>query len=78
MKLETSSSRPNMNSTHEKKTKPDMATISKTYKYIGCANSSSFEYPEDAEWMLCKTNGRGTYEVFCCHRLKIYYDVYSD
>lgn len=67
-----------MNSTHEKTTKPDMATISKTYTYLGCANSKAIDYPVDADWRVCKRNGSGSYEVYCCDNLKVYYSVYSD
>lgn len=67
-----------MNSTQNKPSKPDMATISKIYTYLGCANGKKIDYPEDAEWRVCKRNGSGSYEVICCDNLKIYYDIYSD
>ena len=60
-----------------KKTKPDAATVTRTYKYIGCANSDGFEYPE-GKFRRFNVNTRGTYEAYCNDDTQEYYDVYSD
>lgn len=55
----------------------DAATIKQRYTKIGTANSETFKRPE-GRWIRFKMNRRGTYELFCCHERKEYYDVYSD
>jgi len=51
--------------------------IKRQYTNIGTANSVAFSRPE-GRWIRFKMNRRGTYELFCCHERKEYYDVYSD
>ena len=51
--------------------------IKNYYNFIGSANSVTFKRPE-GRWVRFKMNRRGTYELFCCHETKEYYDVYSD
>lgn len=51
--------------------------IKRQYTNIGTANSAAFNIPQ-GRWVRFKMNRRGTYELFCCHETKEYYDVYSD
>lgn len=63
---------------HDKVFQPKtMAEISKKYDSIGSANYSGFVLPE-GNWEMCYRSGSGNYEVYVCHKLKAYYDVYSD
>jgi len=55
----------------------DAAAIKQRYTKIGTANSETFKRQE-GRWIRFKMNRRGTYELFCCHERKEYYDVYSD
>ena len=55
----------------------DAASIKRQYTNIGTANGVAFSRPE-GRWVRFKMNRRGTYELFCCHERKEYYDVYSD
>jgi hypothetical protein len=60
------------------KPKPDAATVTRTYKYLGCANSwERGAYPE-GKWRRFNRNTRGTYEAYCNDVTQEYYDVYSD
>ena len=61
-----------------KKALPDAATVTRTYKYIGCANGwPRGEYPE-GDWRRFNVNSRGTYEAYCNDTTMEYYDVHSD
>lgn len=51
--------------------------IKRQYTNIGTANSEAFNIPQ-GRWVRFRMNRRGTYELFCCHDTKQYYDVYSD
>ena len=51
--------------------------IKRQYTNIGTANSAAFNIPQ-GRWVRFKMNRRGTYELFCCHETREYYDVYSD
>lgn len=51
--------------------------IKREYQWIGTANSTTFKQPE-GEWVMAYRNWSGTYEIFVCHELKQYYDIFSD
>ena len=51
--------------------------IKRNYEFIGSANGVLFKRPE-GRWVRFKMNRRGTYELYCCHETREYYDVYSD
>ena len=56
---------------------PDAATVMREYQDIGTANDSSFVKP-DGHWVRFNMNRSGTKEVWCDHKLKQFYTVYSD
>lgn len=51
--------------------------IKREYKRIGTANSTGFEWPE-GDWVRAYVNWNGNYEIFVCHELKAWVDVFSD
>ena len=51
--------------------------IKRNYEFIGSANGVTFKRPE-GRWVRFKMNRQGTYELYCCHETREYYDVYSD
>ena len=51
--------------------------IKNNYRWIGSANSTTFEEPK-GDWKRVFVNNSGTYEVWAEHTQQIYYDVYSD
>ena len=51
--------------------------IKREYKRIGTRNSPGFKLPE-GKWVREYENWSGTYEIFVCHELKAWYDVFSD
>lgn len=54
----------------------DAATITREYEYLGSLNSGLV--PPAGIWRRFNQNRRGTYEVYCCDKLRSYYDVYCD
>ena len=59
-----------------KKKPMDAATITREYEYLGSLNSGLV--PPEGKWRRFNQNRRGTYEVYCCDKLRSYYDVYCD
>jgi len=55
----------------------DMATIKNKYECIGSANSSLFKRPI-GNWVRFNMNSRGTYELWCNHETRQYYNNYCD
>ena len=55
----------------------DMATIKGQYECIGSANSSAFKRPI-GNWVRFNMNSRGTYELWCNHETRQYYNNYCD
>lgn len=67
MKSETSSSKPNMS----------LADLKSEYRWVGSANSSSFNKPV-GQWELAFVSASGNYEVYVDRAQRIYYDLYCD
>mgnify|MGYP001037884344 FL=1 len=55
----------------------DVATIKSKYECIGSANSSAFKRPI-GNWVRFNMNSRGTYELWCNHETRQYYNNYCD
>ena len=55
----------------------DVATIKSKYECIGSANSSLFKRPI-GNWVRFNMNSRGTYELWCNHETRQYYNNYCD
>jgi len=55
----------------------DMTTIKNKYECIGSANSSAFSRPI-GNWVRFNMNSRGTYELWCNHETRQYYNNYCD
>ena len=59
--------------------RPTYREIVKTYKKIGCANSTGFQEPDGSgPWRRCHQSVSGCYEVYCDDKLQIYYDCFCD
>ena len=55
----------------------DSKTIKQDYECIGTANSSAFKRPL-GHWVRFNMNSRGTYELWCNHETRQYYNNYCD
>ena len=55
----------------------DLNIIKNNYECIGSANSSAFSRPI-GNWVRFNMNSRGTYELWCNHETRQYYNNYCD